>query len=94
MEEESNFVDNRYNTKRSGRKRANSSFSNAVGCSSGQLAEAMTHCESMAQAGETTSIKRCKIKNNGVRRVTCQYTDTGGGIRYMDTDVGTRKLRR
>ena len=54
----------------------------------------MTHCESMAQSGETTSIKRCKIKNNGTRRVTCQYTDTGGGIRYIDTDVGSRKMQR
>tara|TARA_B100000963_G_scaffold8974_1_gene7035 strand:- start:11597 stop:11995 length:399 start_codon:yes stop_codon:yes gene_type:complete len=89
-----NFVGNRYNTKRSGRKRANSGFQNATGCTSGQLAEAMTHCEGMAQPGETTTIKKCKIRNNGNRHVTCQYTNANGGIRYINTDVGNRKMER
>tara|TARA_B100000475_G_C14837306_1_gene247410 strand:- start:52 stop:453 length:402 start_codon:yes stop_codon:yes gene_type:complete len=97
--EESSFVnaggDKHLRTKRLLKKyNRRGGFQNATGCSSGQLAEAMTHCEGMAQSGETTSIKRCKIQNNGVRRVTCQYTDTGGGIRYIETNVGSRIKRR
>ena len=71
-----------------------SGFQNATGCSSSQLAEAMTHCESMAQAGETTTVKKCKIRNNGNRHVTCQYTNANGGIRYRDAFIGTEKMRR
>ena len=71
-----------------------SSFSNASGCSGSDLSDAMSFCEGNALAGETTSVRRCKVRNNGTRRVTCQYDHDNGGVRYQDVTFGGLKRKR
>tara|TARA_R110001592_G_scaffold321960_4_gene600691 strand:+ start:10830 stop:11147 length:318 start_codon:yes stop_codon:yes gene_type:complete len=70
------------------KQEAKSSFSNASGCSSSDLSEAMDTCEGGAMQGETTSIKKCSVRNNGTRRVTCKYEGSNGGVRFRDIEVG------
>ena len=90
----SNFMDdgNRYNTKRSNRKRANSGFLNATGCSSQDLSDLMDTCNGMDEAQGATSvgIRSCKVKRNGTRIGRCKFEYSNGNVIERDVTVGGR----